>query len=148
MDVGTLQTGRDLLPERQRGSEVLPSKFNVRDLLSLEAELFLHVPSQGALLGYLNLAPHAVTALGTWSLLTSGRRDGCEWKLLRSTWTVTIYASREVHFVPISQLKGRKKSHRTLLGYVTTMGLSKSKSDHGFFLQLLNSLQCFLFAFG
>lgn len=41
MDVGTLQTGRDLLPERQRGSELLPSKFNVRDLLSLEAELFL-----------------------------------------------------------------------------------------------------------
>lgn len=61
---------------------------------------------------------------------------------------MTIYASREVDFGPIFQLKGRKKSYWTLLGYVTTMGLSKSKSDHGFFLQLLNSLQCFPFAFG
>lgn len=84
MEVETELTGRDVLPENRNTSEPLPSsQLSVCDLLSPEAELFLHVP------GGLNLDLHAVTVLGTGSLLTFGVRfedktDGVEapWKHL------------------------------------------------------------------
>lgn len=80
MEVQTELTGRDLLPEKRKASEPLPSQFNVCDLLSPEAELFLHVP------GALNSDLHVVTVLGTGSLSTSGVRFEDETSGVEAPW--------------------------------------------------------------
>lgn len=119
-----------MLRGRRRGSDSLPSQFDVCDLLSPENALFLPPGPWGVFAVASELGPSGSCCVGNWVPVEAWGGDQWEWELLGSTWTVVTHTCFSgTGLRSCISAEGRDRSHTGLPPWIwAAVGLSKSKS--------------------